>query len=54
MDSFKKCNQSGCAEKCGKYCWGPHIDMCQTGLPHSVQVIFTEYLRITVNHRRGM
>ncbi|VBB28142.1 unnamed protein product [Acanthocheilonema viteae] len=31
-DNFKKCDrvQSQCAEKCGKYCWGPDANMCQT------------------------
>lgn len=34
MGNFEKCDQAqiGCAEKCGKYCWGPDTDMCQTGL----------------------
>uniref|UniRef100_A0A1I8EAZ3 receptor protein-tyrosine kinase n=1 Tax=Wuchereria bancrofti TaxID=6293 RepID=A0A1I8EAZ3_WUCBA len=32
MNNFGKCDQaqSRCAEKCGKYCWGPNTDMCQT------------------------
>ncbi|EFO21962.2 TK/EGFR protein kinase [Loa loa] len=31
MSNFEKCDhaQSGCAEKCGKHCWGPDADMCQ-------------------------
>ncbi|VDN83972.1 unnamed protein product [Brugia pahangi] len=31
-NNFGKCDQaqSKCAEKCGKYCWGPTTDMCQT------------------------
>ncbi|CAG9529879.1 unnamed protein product [Cercopithifilaria johnstoni] len=32
MNNFDKCDQveSKCAENCGKYCWGPDKDMCQT------------------------
>ncbi|VDK73786.1 unnamed protein product [Litomosoides sigmodontis] len=32
IENFEKCDEaeSICAKECGKYCWGPKADMCQT------------------------